>query len=316
VLAIHPPGPAGGLTLSYHLDYGRGAPIPAQSYCVGLSADAFRREIAASRTFLLDSEAAALRAVGIGTRATEADVLLFGRDGVIGNELRFPDECARHKVLDLVGDLALLGTDLHGFVVAYRSGHQTNAAMGRRLLEAAAAKAPGGDAPPPIRDDGTVDIAGIMKLLPHRYPFLLVDRVHELVPGRRAVGIKNVSINEPFFAGHWPEMPIMPGVLIVEALAQTAGVLIAASLDREGKVALIASIDAIKLRRPIVPGDQIVMEVIGDRIKAHSAAVTATARVGGDLAAEARIRFAIVDARRAAAAIYRDAACQGRAVGA
>ena len=94
VLAIHPPGPRGGLTLSYHLDYGRGAAIPAQSYCVGLSADSFREELSASRTFLLEAEAAALRAAGIGVRTTEADLLLFGRDGVIGNELRFPDECA------------------------------------------------------------------------------------------------------------------------------------------------------------------------------------------------------------------------------
>jgi 3-hydroxymyristoyl/3-hydroxydecanoyl-(acyl carrier protein) dehydratase len=99
-------------------------------------------------------------------------------------------------------------------------------------------------------------------------------------------------------------------------MAQTAGVLIAASIDREGKVALIAAIDAIKLRRPIIPGDQILMEAIGERIKNHSAAVTATARVGGDLAAEARIRFAIVDARRAAAGIARDAACKGQAIGA
>src|SRR5262249_60463051 len=98
-----------------------------------------------SRTFLLEAEAAALRAAGIGARTTEAEVLLFGRDGVIGNELRFPDECARHKILDMVGDLALLGTDLHGFVVAYRSGHQTHAALGRRLLDAGAGKKDGGD---------------------------------------------------------------------------------------------------------------------------------------------------------------------------
>lgn len=326
VLAIHPPAAAGGLTLSYHLDYGRGAPIPRQSYCLGLSADSFRRELAASRTFLLEAEADALRAAGIGVRTTEADVLLFGRDGVIGNELRFPDECARHKVLDMVGDLALVGADLHGFVVAYRSGHQTNAALGRRLLEAASARAKakakananaGDDGTPlPLREDGTIDIAGIMRLLPHRFPFLLVDRVIELIPRRRVVGIKNVSINEPFFAGHWPGMPIMPGVLVVEALAQTAGVLIASSIPREGKLALIAAIDAIKLRRPITPGDQVVMEVVGDRIKNQSAVVTGTARVGGDVAAEARIRFAIVDAQRAAAGIARSAACLDRAIGA
>lgn len=304
VLAVHPPGPSGGLTLSYHLDYGRGAPIPPQSYCVGLSTESFRTELSASRTFLLEAEAAALRAAGIGVRTTEADLLLFGREGVIGNALRFPDECARHKVLDMVGDLALLGVDLHGFVVAYRSGHQTNAALARRLIGAGKSASPcqpcGDPEPLPLREDGTIDVGGIMSLLPHRYPFLLVDRVLELVPRKKVLGIKNVSINEPFFRGHWPGMPIMPGVLVVEALAQAAGVLIAASIRREGRMALIAAIDGIKLRRPIVPGDQVVLEVTSDRIKDHSAVVSGTAKVGGTLAAQARIRFVVVDAARAA----------------
>jgi UDP-3-O-[3-hydroxymyristoyl] N-acetylglucosamine deacetylase/3-hydroxyacyl-[acyl-carrier-protein] dehydratase len=314
VLAIHPPGPAGGLTLSYHLDYGRGAAIPAQSYCVGLSADSFRAELSASRTFLLEAEAAALRAAGIGVRTTEADLLLFGRDGVMGNTLRYTDECARHKVLDMVGDLALLGSDLHGFVVAYRSGHQTNAALGR-LLEAGATKRDDCGGALPLRADGTIDVAGIMSLLPHRYPFLLVDRVLEVVPRRRVVAIKNVSVNEPFFTGHWPGMPIMPGVLVVEALAQAAGVLIAASIPREGKLALIASIDAVKLRRPIIPGDQVLLEVTSNRIKNHAAVVTGTARVGGALAAEARIRFMIVEARRVAAGFARGTAALPMASG-
>ncbi len=313
VLAVHPPGPTGGLTLSYHLDYGPDAPIRPQSYCLGLSTDSFREEISASRTFLLEAEATALRAAGIGVRTTEADLLLFGRDGVIGNALRYPDEPARHKVLDMVGDLALLGADLHGFVVAYRSGHQTNAALGRRLLEVGASRSDG-DAPLPLRADGTIDIAGIMRLLPHRYPFLLVNRVLEVVPHRRVVGIKNVSINEPFFPGHWPGMPIMPGVLVVEALAQTAGVLIAASIPREGKLALIAAIDGIKLRRPIVPGDQVVLEVVGERIKDHAAVVSGTAKVNGCLAAEARIRFIIVEAHRAAAGGTRCATGLARAL--
>ncbi len=133
ILAAHP-GTPDTLTLSYHLDYGQDSPIAPQSFCVGLSPESFRDELAASRTFVLESEADALRAQGIGTRATAADLLIFGRDGVIGNELRYADECARHKTLDMVGDLALLGFDLHGFIVAHRSGHQTNHALARRLL--------------------------------------------------------------------------------------------------------------------------------------------------------------------------------------
>jgi UDP-3-O-[3-hydroxymyristoyl] N-acetylglucosamine deacetylase/3-hydroxyacyl-[acyl-carrier-protein] dehydratase len=309
MLAAHPPAASSRLTLSYHLDYGRAAPIRAHSFCLDFSVERFRSEVAPSRTFLVDTEAAALRAAGIGTRTTEADLLIFGPDGIIGNELRFPDECARHKVLDMIGDLALLGVDLHGFVVAYRSGHQTNAALARRLFESSSASGSAGE-PVPLKDDGTIDIAGIMSLLPHRYPFLLVDRVLELDPGRRVVAIKNVSVNEPYFGGHWPTMPIMPGVLIVEALAQAAGVLIAASVPRSGRVALIASIDGVKLRRPVVPGDRLHLEVIGHRIKANAAIVSGTAKVGDALAAEARVRFVMMDARRASGMARSGVCCQ------
>ena len=149
---------------------------------------------------------------------------------MIGNQLRYPDECVRHKILDMVGDLALLAKDLGGHVVAHRSGHQLNAALVRRLLRAVErepARRPGAGDPP-------LDIAAIMKILPHRYPFLLVDRVLELEPGRRVVALKNVTCNEPFFQGHWPGRPIMPGVLILEALAQAAGIMIADLVDTDG----------------------------------------------------------------------------------
>ena len=116
------PAPRGALTLAYHLDYGPDAPIRAQSYCVGMSPETFKRELASSRTFLTESRGDRSARSGIGLRTTPADLLIFGREGVIGNSLRFPDECARHKVLDMVGDLALLGFDLEGFVVAHRSG--------------------------------------------------------------------------------------------------------------------------------------------------------------------------------------------------
>jgi len=292
------PGAPGRLTLSYHLDYGREAPINAQSFCLGLTPDTFRDELAASRTFVLEAEANALRAAGIGLRTTPADLLIFGHDGIIGNALRYPDECVRHKILDMVGDLALLGIDLHGFVVAHRSGHQTNAALARKLFEQVVKTSSARTAPIPPGEDGLLDIKGIMRLLPHRYPFLLVDRVLELEPGRRVVAIKNVSVNEPFFQGHWPGLPIMPGVLIVEAMAQAAGVLIATSVDRSDRAVLIASIDGVKLRRPVVPGDQLRLEIIGHRIKSTSATISGRAMVGTSLAAEAKLRFVMVDADR------------------
>jgi UDP-3-O-[3-hydroxymyristoyl] N-acetylglucosamine deacetylase/3-hydroxyacyl-[acyl-carrier-protein] dehydratase len=292
------PGAPGRLTLSYHLDYGREAPINVQSLCLELTPDTFRDELAASRTFVLEAEANALRAAGIGLRTTPADLLIFGRDGIIGNALRYPDECVRHKILDMVGDLALLGIDLHGFVVAHRSGHQTNAALARKLCEQVVKTSSARTAPISLGEDGLLDIKGIMRLLPHRYPFLLVDRVLELEPGRRVVAIKNVSVNEPFFQGHWPGLPIMPGVLIVEAMAQAAGVLIATSVDRSDRAVLIASIDGVKLRRPVVPGDQLRLEIIGHRIKSTSATISGRAMVGTSLAAEAKLRFVMVDAHR------------------
>jgi UDP-3-O-[3-hydroxymyristoyl] N-acetylglucosamine deacetylase / 3-hydroxyacyl-[acyl-carrier-protein] dehydratase len=290
-----------GLTLTYHLDYGCEAPIGAQSFSLGLSRDSFRNELASSRTFLLESEADGLRQAGMGQRTTPADLLIFGASGVIGNTLRFADECARHKVLDMVGDLALLGCDLHASVVAHRSGHQMNHALARRLLEQAGRAAPPDSQAVPQVPEGMLAVQSIIDLLPHRYPFLLVDRIVLVEPGRRASAIKNVSINEPYFRGHWPGLPVMPGVLIVEAIAQAAGILIGRTIKRTaGRVAVITSIDGVKLRRPVVPGDQLLLEVVARRIKETAACIVGTAQVGESIVAEAKLRFAIIDAARAA----------------
>jgi UDP-3-O-[3-hydroxymyristoyl] N-acetylglucosamine deacetylase / 3-hydroxyacyl-[acyl-carrier-protein] dehydratase len=285
-----------GLVLSYHLDYGRHTPIGSQSLFLNLSPDAFRAELAPSRTFLLEEEAVALRRQGIGARTTEADLLIFGPDGVRGNRLRYPDECVRHKILDMVGDLALLGRDLVGHVVAHRSGHQLNAELVRGLLRAAA-PAPAQRAVPA---EPAMDIGAIARILPHRYPFLLVDRVLELEPGRRARALKNVTCNEPFFPGHWPGRPIMPGVLILEALAQASGLLIAARFDPAENIAMIVSLDNVKLRRPVVPGDQLLLDVAYLRAKGRMVEMQGTARVGDQVVAETKFRFAILSASQAA----------------
>jgi UDP-3-O-[3-hydroxymyristoyl] N-acetylglucosamine deacetylase/3-hydroxyacyl-[acyl-carrier-protein] dehydratase len=293
-LTAHP-GDGARLVLAYQLDYGRENPIGAQSLFLDVSPETFRDEIATSRTFLLESEAQALRQAGIGSRATAADLLIFGPDGVIDNELRYPDECVRHKILDMVGDLALLAKDLRGHVVAHRSGHLLNAELVRKLVEAVKCDSPA------RRDSRALpmDVGTIMKILPHRYPFLLVDRVLEHEPARRVVAVKNVTCNEPFFQGHWPGRPIMPGVLIIESLAQAAGILIADIVDPAVKVAMIVAIDRVKVRRPVVPGDQVRLEVMAQRLKNSTAEVYGEAKVEGNVAAEAKIRFVIVDAARA-----------------
>jgi UDP-3-O-[3-hydroxymyristoyl] N-acetylglucosamine deacetylase/3-hydroxyacyl-[acyl-carrier-protein] dehydratase len=146
------------------------------------------------------------------------------------------------------------------------------------------------------RAGSQLDIREVMRILPHRYPFLLIDRVIELDGFRRAVGIKNVSINEPYFQGHWPSQPVMPGVLIVEAMAQLSGVLLLRKLEHTGKLAVLLSIDRVKLRRAVVPGDQLVIESLAENVKARTGRVLCKATVEGKLAAQARIKFMLVDA--------------------
>ena len=141
-----------------------------------------------------------------------------------------------------------------------------------------------------------LDINKILRILPHRAPFLLIDRVVELEGMKRAVGVKNVTINEPFFQGHWPSAPIMPGVLIVEAMAQLAGVLLLRKFENTGKLAVLLSIDKVKLRRSVVPGDQLRIEVEALKVRSRSARVHCRAAVEGKLACEAQINFMLADA--------------------
>jgi beta-hydroxyacyl-ACP dehydratase FabZ len=141
-----------------------------------------------------------------------------------------------------------------------------------------------------------MDIRAIQKLMPHRYPMLLVDRVTTIEGEHLAIGVKNVTINEPFFEGHYPATPIMPGVLIVEAMAQLGGLLLSRRLEHTGKIAVLLSLDKVKLRRPVSPGDQLILEARTLRATARTASIAGTAYVGSQLAAEARIRFMMVDA--------------------
>ena len=284
------PGPEDELSLTYHLDYGPGGIIPPQVFSMKLTPDSFVEELAATRTFILESEVQDLRQRGYGSQATYEDLLVIGPQGPVGNTLRFADEPARHKLLDLVGDLFLMNCDVHGRIVAMRSGHTLNHRLVRRLLEQAASA--GTVVRGAVRQ--ALDINQIMAIIPHRYPFLLVDRVIEFEEDVRAVGIKNVSINEHFFQGHYPGTPIMPGVLIVEAMAQLAGVLLLKKLSHSDQVASLISMDKVKLRKAVHPGDQLRLEAEVVRAKARSAEVFTRAWVGDGLAAEARIRFMLV----------------------
>lgn len=289
------PGEGERLEIIYELDYGPGSPLGHQIHRFVLTPETFVAQIAPARTFVLEDEARQLRAAGLGTHLTYDDVLVIGRDGPIENQYRGEDECVRHKILDLVGDLALAGAFIRGKIYAYRSGHHLNHELVRRLLESQARS----QFEQRLTLAPELDIRQVQRILPHRYPMLLVDRVVEIDGDRRAVGIKNVTINEPFFLGHYPRQPIMPGVLIIEALAQLGGILMSQKLEHTGKVAVLLSLDKVKFRRPVVPGDQLVLEALAVRVKARTGQTQCRATVGGELAAEATIRFMLVDAEPA-----------------
>ena len=254
-------------------------------------------QIAPARTFGLVAEAKALWDQGLCQHLSPRDILVIGDDGPIENEFRFPNEPVRHKVLDLVGDLYLLGVEIRGRIVASRSGHALNHRLAAKLLDRIRAN----ECRPSKADSGanrTMDIREIMKLMRHRYPMLMVDRIVEMEGDRRAVGIKNVTINEPFFQGHYPGQPIMPGVMIVEAMAQLSGLLLSRVLEHTGKIAVLLSLDRVKLRRPVRPGDQLVLEAESIRAQSRMANVKCKAFVDDQLVAEGQIKFLMVDAEQ------------------
>ncbi|HVT90311.1 MAG TPA: 3-hydroxyacyl-ACP dehydratase FabZ [Tepidisphaeraceae bacterium] len=281
------PEPLGRQTISFHLGNGNGNGKGSH--------DDFVNQLAPARTFVFEHEAAELRARGLGKHLSPRDLLVISPTGPIDNAFRFPDECARHKVLDLIGDLYLVGRPIYGRLVAHKSGHHLNHLMARKLLEQQQSETLTSS----VSREAALDIRRIQRILPHRYPMLMVDRVVELEGDQRAVGIKNVTFNDVFFQGHYPGTPIMPGVLIVEALAQLGGILLSQKLEHTGKLAVLLSMDKVKMRHPVVPGDQLILEAVAVRVKSRTGHVRCKAFVQDKMAAEADIKFMLVDAEPA-----------------
>jgi UDP-3-O-[3-hydroxymyristoyl] N-acetylglucosamine deacetylase / 3-hydroxyacyl-[acyl-carrier-protein] dehydratase len=281
--------------LIFDLDYGPNSHrIKRQTQSFAFHNGNYEHEISRARTYSLREEAQALWERGMCRHLTPKDVLVIGDDGPIDNAYRFENEPVRHKIVDLLGDLYLIGGEVHGRFVAHKSGHSLNRRMCLKVLEQSQVR---------HRQDlalrgKELDIRAIQRIMPHRYPMLLVDRVIEIDGDRRAVGIKNVTINEPFFEGHYPGTPIMPGVLLVEAMAQLGGLLMSQKLEHTGKIAVLLSLDKVKLRRPVTPGDQVILEAEAVQAKARTVTLKCRAFVGSKLAAEAQIRFMMVDAEQ------------------
>ena len=259
--------------------------IGRQSGSYDITPDGFARELAGARTFGFLREAEALRARGLALGAALESSLVLDDEGLVGGELRWPDEFVRHKAGDILGDLALLGGRVQAHIVATRPSHQGNIALARWLLRTA--QRVGGE---------VMDIGRILDVIPHRYPMLLVDRIIEVEGTRRIVGIKNVTINEPFFQGHFPGHPIMPGVLIIEAMAQVGGMLLLGTIeDPDQKVVYFMSLDNVKFRRPVLPGDQLRCELEMLQNRGRTCRMKGIAYVDGNVVAEAEMMARVVD---------------------
>lgn len=289
------PSPDPGMQVVYELDYADVSRVigrQLKTFDLDDPEADYGTQIAPSRTFSLEAEAAAAQKAGLFPHLTVDTALVIGDDGPLGtNKFRFDDEPVRHKVLDLIGDLYLLGAPVQGRIVAYKSGHPMNHRLVRELIkqhQAATFKHL-------AHHESVLDVRRLFRMMPHRYPMLLVDRVVEIVGDTRAVGVKNVTINEPFFQGHYPNTPIMPGVLVVEAMAQLSGVLIGQSLEQVGKLPVLLSLDRVKLRKPVTPGDQLMLIAEAVKIRSRIAHMHCRAYVAEELAAEAQVKFMMVD---------------------
>ena len=282
-----------------------------QFFSVELTPESWESEIAQARTFCFYEEIEYLIKNGLIRGGSLENAIVIRDDAVLTTEpMRYREEFVRHKILDIIGDLSLVGSPVHGHIVAVKPGHAANCGLARRILQQAQrprvaaqsfsppdekpVKQPIQPEPSQVSEETTapLDAEQIMQILPHRYPFLMVDRVTR-IDGNQITAEKNVTINEPYFQGHFPGHPIMPGVLQLEAMAQVAGILMLKQADNAGKIAYFMSAEKVKWRKPVKPGDvlQIDIELLRARGKVAKARGVCTVR--GDLVSEAEITFSL-----------------------
>lgn len=283
-----------------------------QCFAVDLAPKIWAKELAGARTFCFFEEIEFLIKNGLIKGGSLENAVIIRDDAVLTNEpLRYPEEFVRHKMLDIVGDLSLVGRPLGAHIVAFRPSHAANCELARQI--AAQMRKPlvaaQTFAPPPeksavtvesktvetvVKDGATLDVMQVMKILPHRPPFLMVDRVTR-IEGNRITAHKNVTIGEPYFAGHFPDHPIMPGVLQLEAIAQVAGILMMRQAENTGKIAYFMAAEEVKWRRPVRPGDTLVIDVELTKARGKIGRAKGICFVNGEAVSEAEVTFMLMD---------------------
>lgn len=284
----------------------------SQFLAVELSPETWKHDLAHARTFCFFEEIEFLIKNGLIRGGSLENAVVIRDDAVLTTEpLRYPDEFVRHKILDILGDLSLLGRPLLGHVVAVRPSHAANCELTRLIqnqmrkpLVAMQTFSPPppeksqpltGEAAAALLKNAALDITQIMKILPHRYPFLMVDRVTH-IDGNKITAVKNITVNEPYFQGHFPNHPIMPGVLQLEAMAQVAGILMLRQAENFGKLAYFMSAENVKWRKPVRPGDMLTIAVELVKARGKIGKARGVCSVDGEAVSEADVTFMLMDA--------------------
>ena len=277
--------------------------VHVQHLSIDIDPETYVAQIAPSRTFTIYEEIEELLKIGKIQGGSLDSAIVIKGDKILSKEpLRFEDEFVRHKILDIVGDFSLLGKSLKAHIIAVRPGHSLNSQLVSKIIETSAGKkgkASVGTSPRKsyvLPDETELDIRRVLDVLPHRFPFVLIDRVISMDGETSLTALKNVSVNEPFFPGHFPGHPVMPGVLQLEAMAQAAGILLLKKGSAEGKVAFFMSADKVKFRKPVVPGDQLIIEAVLDKVRGNKLATAKVeCKVGEKVVSSASLMFSIVD---------------------
>jgi len=284
-----------------------------QFFSVEVTPETWERDIAHARTFCFFEEIEFLIKSGLIKGGSLENAVVIRDDAILTTEpLRYPDEFVRHKILDIIGDLSLIGRSISGHIIAVKPSHSANCELARQIslqmrkpLEVVQTFAP---PPAPkqfagksdaeevvaVRDGEVLDTIQLMKILPHRYPFLMVDKVTK-VEGNKITAVKNVSANEPYFQGHFPNHPIMPGVLQLEAIAQVAGILMLKQAENWGKLAYFMSAESVRWRKPVRPGDTVIIEVELVKSRGKIGKAKGVCLVDGEAVSEAEVTFMLID---------------------